>query len=80
MSSPGGPWPGFGPFWAYFKPKSAHLGIWAISGGPVSEFGPFRGSWAYFDPKSVHLGDLGLDLGHFEGSLWPGFGPVLGLF
>ena len=56
--------------------------IWAISGGPVPEFGPFRGSWAYFEPKSVHFGDLGLDLGHFEGSLawiWPCIGPILSL-
>ena len=72
----GGPGPGFGPFWAYFKPKSVHLGdlwwIWAISGGGgvlALDSGYFGGTWAYFKPKSGHLGDLGLDLANLCGIL-----------
>ena len=75
----GGPGLGSGPFWAYFKPKSAHLRDRGL------DLGYFRGSWAWI--RAILGGSLAyLSLNRAICGIWdwikaismgpgPGFGP-----
>ncbi len=58
-----------GLFWAQIGPLGGSgTGLGPFRGVLSLDSGHFRGFFAYSKFKSAHFGDLGLDLGHFDGT------------